>query len=158
MDGNTLVIGDKSVKNIKNVRILLLYCMIILFINGCKTYSRPQTKTEPTNSETAHPTSAASSSPQKISAEEATTIAKSRAYDFIFDLGKEAGGVSVRDLTITSAKNVSHKNGQYYVLLKGYFYGTDDYGTRRKYTFDWTMALDDRYDFGLICESNISVH
>ena len=129
--------------------------VIALLITGCSMNSKPSQKTEPTKSATSKPMATVKPTPETISESKAINIAKEYVVDHPFTLSG-AVGVRLTDFpTVTYANNTGKKYGYYQILVKGYFYGKDDYGTQHKYYFDWTIEVSE--DTGWATGKTLSV-
>ncbi len=118
--------------------------VIALLITGCSMNSKPSQKTEPTKSATSKPMATVKPTPETISESKAINIAKEYVVDHPFTLSGAVGNVRLSDFpTVTYASNTGKKYGHYQILVKGYFYGKDDYGREHKYYFDWTIEVNE---------------
>lgn len=131
----------------KNI-VIFTIVLFSLLIAGCNTNSIPSQENEPTNSATIKPITTVKPTikptPDTISEDEAILKAKKYTLNSWWTLSLAVGNVQLTDFpTVTYASNTGIKNGYYQILVKGYFYGTDDYGTKHKYYFDWTIEVDE---------------
>ena len=152
-------VGMDIMKITRYTIVIITIILIALLITGCNINAILSQKIEPNNSATSEPIATVKptvkSTPHTLSESEAIIIAKQYPQDHPFTLSG-AVGVRLTDFpTVTYANNTGKKYGYYQILVKGYFYGKDDYGTQHKYYFDWTIEVSE--DTGWATGKTLSV-